>query len=233
MQSQTHFSDKITVEAPSGGHTVNEPVQVGSLLGFPLGTVAEGDRSTVLLRGAHGTNNVLANEVWTAGDPLYWHELAQVFTLMETDWPVGWAAEDKATATSYGVVALDNPRRIDGLVLAPFDVSLMAASLFAVGNHLLRTIGEDRLLTKVEIFMPTAITSGGSATVVLGDGSGSNNQILTSTAIGDLDPYQDVTPDDGGTPAVPDVSVDAVSIGIGTAALNGGKFSIRVEYAPV
>jgi hypothetical protein len=232
MQSQSHSSDKITVEAPSGGHTVNEPTQVGSLVGFPFATVAEGDQSTVLLCGAHGTNNVLANEVWTAGDVIYWHELAQVFTLMQTDWPVGWAAEDKATATSYGVVALDNPRRIEGLVLAPFDVALMAASHFAVGNHLLRDLTGTRLLTKVELFELTAITSGGSATLVLGDGTSTNDQILASTAIAAVEAYQNITPDDGGDPPVQDVSVGAVWLGIGTAALTGGKFIIRAEYAP-
>jgi predicted RecA/RadA family phage recombinase len=232
MQSQSHFSDKITVEAPAGGHTVGSLTQVGDLLGVPFDTVAEGDRSTVMVRGVHGTTKVLANEVWTAGAPLYWHELAQVVTLMETEWPVGWAAEDKATATSYGVVALERTLRRPSLVIAPFDVSLMAASLFAVGNHLLRDLGSARLLTKVEIFELTSITSGGSATLSLGDGTSTNDQILTATAIASIVAYQNVTPTDGGTPDVPDVSVDAVSLGIAVAALTAGKFVIRAEYAP-
>jgi predicted RecA/RadA family phage recombinase len=235
MQSQGSFSDKIVVaSAPVGGHTGGELTQVGDLLGVPYADVAEGERSTVLVGGVHGTVQVLEDEEWTEGQSLYWHELAQVVTAMETEWPIGWAAEAKATATLYGNVALSNPRRRPNLIIAPFDHSLMASTVFALGNKVLRDFGADRLLTKVEFFELTALASGGAATLSLGDGSGSNNQILAATAYNDasFDAYLDLTPTDAGPPIEPNVALDQVVLGFAGAVLSGGKFVIRVEYAP-
>jgi predicted RecA/RadA family phage recombinase len=236
MQSQASFTDKLVVAAaPVGGYTGGKPTQVGDLVGFPFGTVAEGERSTLLVRGIHGTNQVLEDEVWTEGQPLYWHELAQVFTAMETEWPAGWAAEAKAANTLYGYVALDRPLRRSGLIIAPFDVSLMAASVFTLGNKTLRDFGAgSRLITKVEFFELTAMSSGGAATLSLGDGTGSNDQIFAATAFNNavFDAYHDFTPDDGGTPPEPDVSLSQVVLGLAGALLTAGKFILRIEYAP-
>lgn len=234
MQSQSSMSDKIVVaSAPAGGHTGGELTQVGDLLGVPYADVAEGKRSTVLVRGVHGTTQVLEDEEWTAGQPLFWYELAGVVTAMETEWPIGWAAEDKAAATAYGVVALDRPLRQPDLIIAPFDFDLMASTLFAVGTHVLRALPSARLITKTEYFKYTNPGSGGSATFALGDGSGTN--VITATAFNDAaftGAYQDFTNTDGGSPPEPDVSIDQVALIIATAALNAGKFVFRIEYAP-
>jgi predicted RecA/RadA family phage recombinase len=234
MQSQSSMSDKIVVaSAPVGGHTGGELTQVGDLLGVPYADAAQGERSTVLVRGVHGTTKVLEDEVWTVGQPLYWYELAEVVTGMATEWPIGWAAEAKAANTAYGVVALDRPMRQAGLIVAPFDFDLMASSLFAVGTHVLRVLPSARLITKTEYFKYTNPGSAGSATIALGNGSGTN--VIAATAFNDADftgVYQDFTNTDGGTPAEPDVSIAQVALIIATAALNAGKFVFRAEYAP-
>lgn len=229
MQSQWNFSDKITTYAPAGGHTAGVPTEIGSLIGIPFADVAEGERSTSMVRGVHGTTAVIASEVWTAGQPIYWHETAKVFTISATHWPVGWVAEDKAAAATYGVVALDRPLRTDGEILAPFDFTA-TPTLGEVGSYTLRDFGRNMLLLSVEILEPVDLAGGAGATIALTDGAAVT--VLSATDITTIDAYADVTPVDAGPPVEPNAIVDKLVLEIGTADITAGQLIVRVTAAP-
>lgn len=66
-----HF---VTVPAPSGGVTSNDPVLIGSLFGVALATAAQGDAVSMATAGVFRlpkTASGDASEAWSLGDPVY------------------------------------------------------------------------------------------------------------------------------------------------------------------
>lgn len=233
MQNQTGFSDKLAIAAPTGGLTAGEIVEAGDTLGIAYDTVAETERAILAIRGEMGHADVIAAESWSAGAQVYWHETLKRFTNRETHWPAGRIGEDKAADIAYGIVQLDGPDRKPGELIAPFkyeDVQDIGGVNFgAQADYTLRDFGGNVQVVQAELV--SAGLTADTVTIALGDGSGSNDQLLAAFAASGLSGFDDIPGLVGGA-ALP-VTLDKVVLRLaGTGAFTAGLLVVRIGYVP-
>lgn len=133
--STTQRQDSIgpfNIVAPSGGVTVNVPIQIGSLLVVPLATAAEGADVAVTATGIHDLP-AKTSQAWTLGAALYWDTDEEHFTTVataNTGAVVGEAAAAKGASAATGSVRLDGTSATDAPADAQ-DFANVAAALAA------------------------------------------------------------------------------------------------------
>lgn len=196
----------------------------GDLVGFAADDGEVGDRLILWLRGVEYTTDVVPQEAWIAGEPLYYHPLANAMTRRATDWPAGWAESPKEADATGGDMALFHARRQPGRVLMPLDFDHMT-DLGAVGDLSLRTFANSKLITAAKIVHDGNLVPG-AATVALGDGSGSNDQILAATALNLLDADRENAIALGAP-----VELNNVVLRIGGAPITAGLLIVDIEYS--
>ena len=113
----------------------------------------------------------------------------------------------------------------DGVKVLRYKVTATTA---AIGTHILHSFNKGDMILGWQLKVPTAVTSGGSATVLFGFTSG----VHVSGAIGKatlVDNYAF-----GSEDKVAEVldAADNFDITVGTAALTAGAFDIQIVYVP-
>lgn len=235
MQTQRSFSSKLTLAEAAAATEPGQIVIAGDSLGISIADAAEGERLVLAMSGEHGLVDVVPAEVWAEGEELYYNETTGLITNEPTHWPVGRAGEAKAAQTAgngFGVVQLERPQRKSGEVL--YTVRIAAnhtppAIAGAVGSYTLRDFGRDVVITECSI-ASDGLTSGGSPTVTLGDGSGGNDQVLESTAMATIDGYDEV--DTINDPDLLPAIVDKLVLSVAVASFTAGFIAIRARYVP-
>lgn len=222
MQNQSGFSDRLAIAAPVGGTEPDQIVTVGDTIGFAYDGVSEGQRVILAIRGEFGTKSVVAKEVWSVGERVFWHPLIGRFTKRVTHWPAGRIAEDKAADVDYGLIHLDSPVQAPGEVIAPFNFEHVP-TFGVLGDYVLRDFGGPARIVQGEV-----VSNGlapGTVTVSLGDGTGNNDQIFAATDASALAGFDEI-------PDLP-VSVDKVVLRIGgVGAFTAGLLIVRLSYVP-
>jgi len=233
MQNQVNYADQqVVAEAPAGGYQSGRLAVVGDILGVACDTYAEGERAVISLCGVFGLTQVVPGEEWVEGQRLYYNEVTGLVTADPTHWPVGTAARVKEVQTAgngYGFVRIANAERLPGQVLIPLRVGEDFTPELPVGPIDLRHFGGPAAIESCEVIGDSLAPA--NATIALGDGSGSNNQVLPATAVPALDGYVPV--DAINDPDKLPVQLDKLVVRVGTAALTAGYLAIRATFVRV
>lgn len=96
----------LDLTAPSGGFTAYTGVKIGSIIGIPTVTAAQGVKGAVWVTGVwlHAS---ATSQSWSEGDLLYWDDTAKTFTKTSSgNTKAGYAAAAKASSDATGYVRL-------------------------------------------------------------------------------------------------------------------------------
>lgn len=222
---------------PSAALGKDSGVVIGDLVGNVGVEVAATDARRVA-HIAHETyvrpDQVVAAEAWAVGDRIFWHETGAVYTRHRTHRPVGWAAKAKianqtipnTTVAAGSYIAVFNPVADDDKVIAPFDFAALPAAIGANGVKVLRTFGGTAEIEGARIYTAgDSSLAPGTATISVGDGTGSNDQIVAAAA---LSTYSGTRSTDI-TPAA-STALTGVSITIAGGPVTAGWLAIEVDF---
>lgn len=96
----------LTLAAPSGGVTSGTGVKIGSIIGIPAKTVAEGVDVAIKTDGVFEHAKTSA-QAWTVGATVYWDDTNKVFTTTSSgNTKAGVAVAAAANPSATGFVKL-------------------------------------------------------------------------------------------------------------------------------
>lgn len=187
-QGNANDTSRHVIAATTAAVTAGDLLADGDVVGVAAANAAAGAGVVLQIEGKVYTESVITAEVWKAGQRLYYLEPANVITGQVSDWPVGVAAEAKSGTDIGGNVRFNNPVRGFDLDVA-IDYAVHT-SLGVDGDVELRDfagMGDgSRFVTYFAIHHDDTFTPG-TATIAIGDGTGSNDQILAATALSALE----------------------------------------------
>ena len=151
--------------------------------------------------------------------------------------PVFVASSETGLKDDGTLVAFTQPIRYDGMYVAKayFDFAVDGGAVGAITPSQSDTIPANAIIIGATINSPTAVTSGGAATIAVGTTAGSAaNSILTATgkASFSLDAIQTFLAGTGpfGATAVKMTAAGQINITVATAALTAGVIEIFVFF---
>lgn len=112
MDNKVSKGETVDLIAPSGGVTVNVPVQIGQLIVIPETTATVGETFAGFVGRAVLTGlTKIGSQAWTQGLPIYWDaELSQLTSVAGDNHKFGWAIDavgSGAGETASGEVLFD------------------------------------------------------------------------------------------------------------------------------
>ncbi|MCG2614891.1 DUF2190 family protein [Terrimonas sp. NA20] len=100
--------NSLQVNAPVGGVVGGEATMVGTLVGIPVTSAAEGEQYTLKLKGVYSGVKKKAAEAWSVGDKLYFNAQKELEKTAANGSFAGFAAESAQAAAVVGTVLLSN-----------------------------------------------------------------------------------------------------------------------------
>ena len=124
MNNYLNSGDTVNAIAPNGGVVSSMPVLIGLLFGIPVTTAVAGATFALRRKGVfHDVTKDVA-DAWTAGDVIYWDDVAKAFTkTAATNRRVAIALDDATQAATTGKVVLVPSL---GITIADLGVTVVA-----------------------------------------------------------------------------------------------------------